>query len=125
MSKKPTKRGPGKPQKEISDEKWAEMDKLAIENHQDGTIAVAMGWEPSFIEGRKDIRRRLRQKRVQGKIELKRAQREKGLRGDVTMLIWLGKQDLEQADKSESKVKMDAPGVVVIGGTHGGNADQG
>jgi hypothetical protein len=36
-----------------------------------------------------------------GKISLRRAQFEKALSGNVVMQIWLGKQHLDQRDKSE------------------------
>lgn len=43
------------------------------------------------------------QKRGRGKIALRRKQYEKALGGDNTMLLWLGKQYLEQADKQDIK----------------------
>ena len=39
--------------------------------------------------------------REMGKISLRRAQFEKALSGNVVMQIWLGKQHLDQRDKSE------------------------
>jgi hypothetical protein len=42
-----------------------------------------------------------RQKRSGGKISLRRKQYETALAGNTTMLIWLGKQYLEQSDKQE------------------------
>ena len=46
-----------------------------------------------------------RQKRSQGRISLRRAQWKIALGGNVTMLIWLGKQYLDQKDKSDNPVK--------------------
>lgn len=43
------------------------------------------------------------QKRGKGKIALRRKQYEVALSGNVTMLIWLGKQYLGQSDKQEVK----------------------
>jgi hypothetical protein len=43
------------------------------------------------------------QKSSPGKISLRRKQWELALKGDKTMIIWLGKQHLGQADKAESK----------------------
>lgn len=37
----------------------------------------------------------------EGKISLRRQQYKKAMEGNITMLIWLGKQMLGQADKSE------------------------
>lgn len=42
-----------------------------------------------------------RQKRGKGKISLRRRQMQAALDGNTTMLIWLGKQYLGQADKQE------------------------
>jgi len=44
------------------------------------------------------------QKRQGGKMSLRRKQMELALAGDKTMLIWLGKQYLEQSDKTDSKI---------------------
>lgn len=41
------------------------------------------------------------QKRGKGKISLRRKQMEMALDGNITMLIWLGKQYLDQKDKQE------------------------
>jgi hypothetical protein len=38
-----------------------------------------------------------------GRISLRRKQYEVAMKGNVTMLIWLGKQHLGQADKQETK----------------------
>jgi hypothetical protein len=39
--------------------------------------------------------------RAEGKKSLRRAQMEKALQGDVRMLIWMGKQYLDQKDSPE------------------------
>ena len=44
--------------------------------------------------------------RETGKKRLRDKQLQQALRGNTTMLIWLGKQYLGQADKTESKVEM-------------------
>jgi hypothetical protein len=41
-----------------------------------------------------------KQKGARGRISLRRKQFETALKGNVTMMIWLGKQILNQADKS-------------------------
>jgi hypothetical protein len=41
------------------------------------------------------------QKRGHGKVALRRKQMQVALKGNVTMLIWLGKQTLGQRDKQE------------------------
>lgn len=42
-----------------------------------------------------------KQKRGKGKVSLRRKQMEIALAGNVSMLIWLGKQYLEQTEKQE------------------------
>ena len=42
------------------------------------------------------------QKRVTGKVSIRRKQYEVAQKGNVTMLIWLGKQYLGQKDKQET-----------------------
>jgi len=42
-----------------------------------------------------------------GKISLRRKQVQVALGGNVTMLIWLGKQILNQTDKAEQKVQFE------------------
>jgi hypothetical protein len=42
-----------------------------------------------------------KQKRGRGKVSIRRKQMQMALDGNVTMLIWLGKQYLEQKDKQD------------------------
>ena len=42
-----------------------------------------------------------------GKISLRRKQMQVAIKGNVSMLIWLGKQILGQADKQEQKVQFE------------------
>lgn len=44
-----------------------------------------------------------------GKISLRRSQFQKAVEGNTTMLIWLGKQHLEQSDKQSIKVSEEEP----------------
>ncbi len=53
-------------------------------------------------------------KRGRGKISLRRKQMDIALNGNVTMLIWLGKQHLGQSDKREETVIKDKPDKLVI-----------
>ena len=49
-----------------------------------------------------------KQKGAQGKMSLRRKQYEVATSGNPTMLIWLGKQWLGQAEKQETEVKSDS-----------------
>ena len=53
--------------------------------------------------------------REMGKISLRKAQFEKALAGNVSMMIWLGKQHLDQKDKLE-QTNIDEPLPLIIDG---------
>jgi IS30 family transposase len=55
-----------------------------------------------------------RKKREAGFTSLRHKQYEKALSGDTTMLIWLGKQYLNQADKQEQKIDANFKPVVIV-----------
>lgn len=55
-----------------------------------------------------------REKRGRGRISLRRKQYEIALDGDKTMLIWLGKQYLNQAEKQEVSGPGGGP-ITVVG----------
>jgi hypothetical protein len=52
-------------------------------------------------------------KRSGGKISLRRKQYETAMAGNVSMLIWLGKQYLGQVDKQETELKTSEIKVVI------------
>lgn len=101
-AKAPGKRGP-----KLTQINWTEFDKLCamqcplseiaswFECCED-TIETAVKREQgmSFSEY-------FAQKRGKGKISLRRKQMELALAGDKVMLIWLGKQYLDQVDKQD------------------------
>ena len=97
--KKKAKGKVGKPRKVITPEQMRQAEEYAYNNCQNGTIEGLMGWPNAFIENRPDITKRLGKKRQEGKAALRKAQHEKALNDrDSTMLIWLGKNELGQAD---------------------------
>lgn len=105
MVKKKTKakRGPGKPKTIISDADMAKAEEYAFQGCQNGTIAGLMGWDEEWLHQRKDILKPLMKKRQERKLSLRRAQNVKALQGrDTAMLIFLGKNDLGQADKVDT-----------------------
>jgi RNA binding exosome subunit len=55
-----------------------------------------------------------KQKRGSGKASLRRRQWQKAMTGNPTMLIWLGKQYLDQKDKNELTGKDGGPLTVVF-----------
>jgi len=54
--------------------------------------------------------------RAQGKASLRRKQWETAMSGNVTMLIWLGKQYLSQTDKQQVEQRTEENIKVLIGG---------
>jgi hypothetical protein len=102
MSRAKAKRGPGKPKKEISPEDMAQAEGYAFEGHQNGTICDLLDWPTSWLETRKDIRKRLTKKRAERKVWLRGIQNKQAVKVPA-MAIFLGKNELDQADKQELK----------------------
>lgn len=97
-----------RPRKEFS---WEDVDKLCALQCTEEEIA-------QFLEISSDTLLRrcqeehgvsfaeyFRQKRGLGKISLRRAQWTLAQKGNATLLIWLGKQYLDQKDKAETTTK--------------------
>jgi IS30 family transposase len=92
----------GRKQLEID---WKRVDKL-LEVQCSGTeIAAALGMHPDTLynavkrEFNSDFSAYSQVKRESGKRLLKAKQFEVALEGDKTMLVWLGKQYLDQSDR--------------------------
>lgn len=92
-----------RPRKEIN---WDEFDKLcAIQCTQ---VEIANWFECSVDTIERAVKRTHKvgfaeyyiQKADKGKISLRRQQWQLALKGDKTMLIWLGKQHLEQRERA-------------------------
>lgn len=85
----------------------AKLDKdrvlaMAIVGCTIAEIAAVMGVSRDTIERR--CRKEIDLGREKGNASLRKKQWEMAMAGDKTMLIWLGKNRLNQADKAESKV---------------------
>ena len=93
-----------RPRKQID---WEEFDKLCMIQATQGEIAAWFDCTVDTIENAVKREHKVRfseyfaQKRGKGKISLRRKQFQVALSGNVTMLIWLGKQLLGQRDKHE------------------------
>lgn len=98
----------GRPRIEID---WNEFDKLCGLQCSLEEIAGWFNCSVDTIENRvKEVHgitfsEYFKQKRSSGKISLRRKQYETAMSGNVSMLIWLGKQYLNQKDKIEQEVK--------------------
>lgn len=107
----------GRPKIEID---WDEFDKLC--NMQCTLVEIA-GWfdcSEDTIERRVKEKyeitfaERYKKKSAKGKISLRRKQMEVASSGNVTMLIWLGKQYLNQRDKRETEVLSEDKSRLII-----------
>jgi len=94
----------GRPAKEIN---LVELDKLCAMQCTEAEIADWFDVSVDTIERRLIEKTDLtfaeyfKQKRGKGKVSLRRKQMQVALGGNPTMLIWLGKQYLEQKDKHD------------------------
>jgi len=111
-----THKGPGRPKKEVTPAQMRKAEGYALDGCQNGTIEGLMDWPNQFIEKHKDIAKKLTKKRQERKLVIRQAQ-NKQLNTPV-MAIWLGKNDLDQADKQETKlsgaVELLAPSVSML-----------
>lgn len=87
-----------RPKVVIDEERVGEM---ALKGAKNSEIAHILGVDDQTIEKRFSLI--LIKKRAERRYNLKRKQYEKAMLGDTTMLVWLGKNELEQTDKQETK----------------------
>lgn len=92
-------RGAGRPRATINRRMLAGL--AAIQCTYD-EIAAVLGVDVTTISKNDDYSKVVEQEREAGKMSIRRAQFTSGLNGNVTMLIWLGKQYLGQKDKLEN-----------------------
>jgi DNA-binding CsgD family transcriptional regulator len=88
----------GRPKKDISDATVAE---LAYDGASNRDIAAILGCDEATVRHR--FSAILGKQRAERRMAIRKAQREAALGGNPAMLIWLGKQELGQVDKSERK----------------------
>ena len=93
----PRKRG--RPALVFTAEQEAQIAQLAEEGRYTKTIALCTGIADETL--RRHYGELIQKKRAEGKAKLGAAQYKAALAGDHTMLIWLGKQRLEQTDKAQ------------------------
>lgn len=100
----------GRPRIEID---WEEFDKLCALQCTQEEIAAWFNCSADTIDRRvketynANFAEIFAQKAGKGKISLRRKQMSVAQSGNVTMLIWLGKQYLGQSDKREDTIKTD------------------
>ena len=99
--------GRGRPQKEIDKEEFEKLCEFQCTRDEicdffDVTVNTLTGWcrrtyDMSFSEI-------FRKKRKKGFVSLRRFQYEEARNGNTTMLVWLGKQWLGQAEKPAAEI---------------------
>lgn len=88
----------GRPKKEID---WALVEKLATIQCTVEEIARIIGVSRSTLDHNKQFLQIHKKGMDEGRMSLRRLQWQKANEGNVTMLIWLGKQYLGQKDRQE------------------------
>ncbi len=88
----------GRPRIEIDTE---QVEKLAMMHCKTTEIAAFFDVSVDTID--RNYAENLRKGRDKGKMSLRRKQYDVAMKGNVSMLIWLGKNLLDQSDKQEVK----------------------
>ncbi len=91
----------GRPRREFTEEQEKEILDLAYTGCKTNTIASITGISETTLTS--NFRELMTQKRAERKRDLRKAQNRLCSEGDKTMLIFIGKNDLEQSDKRETK----------------------
>ena len=111
MPRKPTGKPNGRPPIDID---WQQFDKLCL---MQATLSEIAGWfdcEERTIENKVTGKfgisffEYFKKKSAGGKISLRRKQYEMALSGNVSLLIWLGKQYLNQRDEPPKEETNDS-----------------
>lgn len=104
-----------RPKKNIN---WNEVDKYLVAGATGTEVAAVLGLHPNTLyrkceeEHNVSFSEYLEQKREKGNSMLKCKQFDLAMQGDRGMLVWLGKNRLDQSDKKE--IKHDADNVIKI-----------
>ena len=104
------KRGPGRPKAKID---WGIVDRMLEADCEGTEVAAYLGIDPETLYRRCQAEKNvgfseyLRQKKARGDVQLKVKQHAAALKGDKTMMVWMGKQRLGQRDKVEQQNRYD------------------
>ena len=93
----------GRPNREFTEEQTQEIIKLALAGCQTNTIASITGIPEKTL--RSNFAELMTQKRAERKYNLRSAQTKAAKKGSATMLMFLGKNELEQNDKHDLAVE--------------------
>ena len=104
---KAKRRKPGRPKISID---WHKVDRMLEAGCMATGIAATLGIAESSLRKRCEIDKKLRfseyrqQKAAKGNDLLRMKQFESAMSGNITMQIWLGKQRLDQSEKSKTEL---------------------
>jgi hypothetical protein len=93
-----------RPLADIDEEKVARLARDGASNRE---IAALVGCDEGTIRGR--FSALVTKKRAERRVWLRARQNKSADEGNVTMLIWLGKQELDQADKAPAQPPSEDP----------------
>ena len=101
---------------------WGKVDKYLQAQCDGSGIAGLLGIHPNTLYRLCEEKYKMSfsaysaQKRGEGKELLRAKQSQLAMEGDKTMLVWLGKQYLEQKEKADSNVTIqERPPIIVFG----------
>lgn len=106
-----------RPRKQIDAD---QVMKLAAINCSYAEMAAVLDCDESTLTRR--FAQVIKKGRLTGNMSLKRKQWELAMAGDKTMLIWLGKQNLGQAEKLEQTGAGGGPQVILTMAANGSEA---
>ena len=104
------KKGRGRPRLVVDLE---EVSDLASEGNKLEEIAHVLGISKSTLCGRKDIRDAYDKGRAELAVNVRHWQMECAKSGNASMLMWLGKQYLDQKEKTECGNNGEAVKVII------------
>lgn len=104
----------GRRKKRITKKEWGSVDYMCMIHCTGEEIAGVLGIDYDTLNRNckeqkgKSISEYIKERQKNGKMSLRRAQWKAAEKGNVTMLIWLGKQWLNQTEKKEVTTTIDA-----------------
>jgi hypothetical protein len=110
--KKPEEKNPGgRPKKEIN---YDTVEKLARIMCTQEEIAAVLDISVRTLQRDEEFCRIYKKGQELGKASLRRSQYNLAMSGNATMLVWLGKQLLDQSDKQTHEVDVTQPIVLKV-----------
>lgn len=108
-----------RPKIELTDDQWTQVEKMAAIFCTGEEIAHVLNISYDTLERRVKEKYKvscaehIKKHSAMGKMSLRRKQYEVAKGGNVSMLIWLGKQYLNQTDKKEDNVKVSGQKLII------------